>query len=235
VSSMNIQVLIPAAGKGSRFGGSVVKQYLPIAGRPVLAHSIRAFRFHPLLNGITVVLAENDQWFDSSLGALAGTVETVTGGDTRARSVYNGLRHISELHPETDWVLVHDAARPCLPAECLDRLLDEGLDSESGAILAMPVADTLKQAGTGQEVIGTLDRNDLWQAQTPQLFPLRLLMKAMAGALDAGFEVTDEASAIEHAGMQPRLVMGSIANIKITRPEDLAVAAALLAPAGPTD
>jgi len=162
-------------------------------------------------------------------------VETVTGGETRARSVYNGLRHIRDLHPETDWVLVHDAARPCLPAECLDRLLDEGLESETGAILATPVGDTLKQAGAAREIIETVDRNDLWQAQTPQMFPLRLLMKAMSAALDAGFEVTDEASAMEYAGMHPRLVMGSMANIKITHPDDLEVAAALLAPAAPAD
>lgn len=228
---MNVQVLIPAAGKGSRFGGSVVKQYLPVAGRPVLAHAIKAFQFHPLLNGITVVLAENDQWFSSSLGSLAAAVETVTGGETRARSVLYGLQHISELHPETDWVLVHDAARPCLPPECLDRLLEEGLESEFGAILAMPVADTLKQAGAAREIVETVDRTDLWQAQTPQLFPLRLLMQAQAAALEAGFEVTDEASAMEYSGIKPKLVMGSIANIKITGPDDLQTAAALLAAA----
>jgi len=130
---MQVQVLIPAAGKGTRFGGSVVKQYLPICGRAVLAHTIRTFQYHPSIGGITVVLADNDQWFESALGTLAGAVETVTGGATRADSVRNGLKYIAENQPQTKWVLVHDAARPCLPSACLERLLEQGLKTRSGA------------------------------------------------------------------------------------------------------
>ena len=114
MSTPIVHALIPAAGQGVRYGGAVLKQYLPICGKPVLAHSIRIFQFHPMISGITVVLAEGDQWFETAVGALPAAVETVTGGDTRSQSVRNGLRFIAENHPESDWVLVHDAARPCL-------------------------------------------------------------------------------------------------------------------------
>ena len=228
MSTVRVHALIPAAGRGKRYGGAVLKQYLPVCGKAVLAHSIRAFQFHPQISGITVILADDDQWFDSAVGQLIAAVETVTGGDTRAQSVRNGLQFVADNYPETDWVLVHDAARPCLSPGSLDRLLEQGLQSEDGAILAMPVGDTLKRAGEDQEITGTVERSGLWTAQTPQLFPLRALSDAIDAALRDGRELTDEASAMELAGARPKLVMGSAANIKITHPSDLAIAEAWL-------
>ncbi|MCW8924628.1 MAG: 2-C-methyl-D-erythritol 4-phosphate cytidylyltransferase [Xanthomonadales bacterium] len=227
-SQPRVHVLVPAAGRGSRYGGAVLKQYLPIKGRAVLARSIMAFQFHPLISTITVVLAEDDQLFESAVGTLAAAVETVTGGDTRARSVRNGLQSILDKHPDDEWVLVHDGARPCLSAQSLDRLLEQGLQSPDGAILAMPVGDTLKCASDEQEITGTLDRTGLWAAQTPQLFRARALADAIDAAEREGRELTDEASAMEFVGAKPKLVMGSVANIKITHPSDLPIAEALL-------
>ena len=219
-----VHALIPAAGHGSRFGGAVLKQYLPVCGKAVLTHSIRTFQFHPLITGITVILAEDDQLFESEVGSLATAVETVRGGDTRAQSVRNGLRFIKENHPDANWVLVHDAARPCLSPDSLDRLLELGLQSPDGAILAMPVSDTLKCEGDNGEIATTVDRFRLWAAQTPQLFPTDRLAKAIDAAHKEGCELTDESSAMEYIGASPKLVMGSAANIKITHPNDLAIA-----------
>jgi 2-C-methyl-D-erythritol 4-phosphate cytidylyltransferase len=211
-----------------RYGGAVLKQYLPVRGKAVLAHSIRIFQFHPMITSITVVLAEDDQWFESAVGSLSASVEKVTGGDTRAQSVRNGLRFITDKYSDSDWTLIHDGARPCLSPASLERLLEQGLQSPDGAILAMPVGDTLKHAGEEREITATVDRSDLWAAQTPQLFRVGALAKAIDAAHEAGQELTDEASAMEFVGARPKLVMGSVANIKITHPTDLAIAEALL-------
>jgi len=223
-----IHALIPAAGTGSRYGGAVLKQYLPICGAAVLAHSIRLFEFHPMISGTTVILAENDQWFESAVGELSDSVETVTGGSTRSHSVRNGLQSIVDKHPDVEWVLVHDAARPCLSRRRLDTLVEQGLKSLDGAIMAMPVGDTLKRSGSANDIIGTLDRRGLWAAQTPQLFRVRALTEAIDEAHRLGVELTDEASAMEFVGARPKLVMGSVANIKITHSSDLAIAEALM-------
>jgi 2-C-methyl-D-erythritol 4-phosphate cytidylyltransferase len=228
MSTPKVHALIPAAGRGTRYGGAVLKQYLPVNGKAVLAHAIRAFQFHPMITGITVVLADDDQLFESAVGQLTAVVDTVTGGDTRAQSVRNGLQFITDSHPEDKWVLVHDGARPCLSAHSLDRLLEQGLQSPDGAILAMPVSDTLKRAGDEKEITDTVDRSGLWVAQTPQLFRVEALARAIDAAQEAGCELTDEASAMEFVGAKPKLVMGSVANIKITYPVDLAIAEALL-------
>jgi 2-C-methyl-D-erythritol 4-phosphate cytidylyltransferase len=229
VSTAQVHVLIPAAGTGTRYGGATLKQYLPLAGKAVLAHTIRTFQFHPMISSITVVLAETDQWFESAVGLLATTVNTVTGGATREHSVRNGLRYLAENYAETDWALVHDAARPCLSASRLEKFLEQGLASEHGAILAVPVNDTLKRAGDANEIVATVERNGLWAAQTPQLFRIGELAAAIDAAHAAGVVLTDEASAMEFAGVRPLLVMGSSANIKITYSSDLAIAEALLA------
>lgn len=228
MSTPQVHALIPAAGRGTRYGGAVLKQYLPICGKAVLAHSIRAFQFHPMIAGITVILAEDDQWFETAVGTLSTAVETVTGGDTRAQSVRNGLRFIADKYSDADWALVHDGARPCLSHGSLERLLEQGLQSRDGAILAMPVGDTLKSAGEEREITATVDRSGLWAAQTPQLFRVGALAEAIDAANKAGQELTDEASAMEFVGARPKLVMGSAANIKITHPSDLAIAEALL-------
>ncbi len=228
MSTEQVHALIPAAGQGTRYGGAVLKQYLPVCGKAVLAHSIRAFQFHPLIAGITVILAEDDQLFESAVGQLSTVVDTVIGGDTRAQSVRKGLQSITDKYPQTNWVLIHDAARPCLSPESLDRLLEQGLQSADGAILAMPVGDTLKRAGETEEIVATVDRRGLWAAQTPQLFRLGALSDAIDLALRDECELTDEASAMEFAGARPKLVMGSTANIKITHSSDLAIAEAWL-------
>jgi len=228
MTTPQVHALIPAAGRGTRYGGAVLKQYLPVCGKAVLAHAIRAFQFHPLISGITVVLAEDDRWFESAVGPLVASVETVTGGATRAQSVRNGLSFITDNYPDSDWVLVHDGARPCLSHASLDRLLEQGLQSPDGAILAMPVGDTLKNASENREITATVDRSGLWAAQTPQLFRIEALATAIDAAQREGHELTDEASAMEFAGARPKLVMGSVANIKITHPSDLAIAEALL-------
>jgi len=232
VSAVQVHALIPAAGHGTRYGGAVLKQYLPVCGKAVLAHAITAFQRHPLISGITVILAAGDQGFNAAVGPLSGVVGTVIGGKTRAQSVRNGLQFVADRHPETDWVLIHDAARPCVSAASLDRLLQQGLQCPDGAILAIPVGDTLKRAGDAQEIVATVDRRGLWAAQTPQLFRLQALSDAMDAALDAGHELTDEASAMEFVGAHPKLVMGSAANIKITHSNDLVIAEAWLQLAG---
>ena len=234
MSAVQVHALIPAAGRGTRYGGAVLKQYLPVAGKAVLAHAIRAFQFHPLISGITVILAEDDRWFDSAVGKLSAAVETVIGGDTRAQSVRNGLQFVADNYPETGWVLIHDAARPCLSPDSLDRLLEQGLQTADGAILAMPVGDTLKRESETRQIAATVDRTGLWAAQTPQLFRLDALSDAIDAAHKQGCELTDEASAMEFAGARPKLVMGSAANIKITHPSDLAIAEAWLKRQRPT-
>ena len=224
-----VHALIPAAGRGTRYGGDILKQYLPIRGKAVLAHAISAFQFHPMISRTTVVLAADDKLFESAVGKLAAVVDTVTGGDTRTRSVRNGLQSILENHPQDEWVLVHDGARPCLSAQSLDRLLEQGLESPDGAILALPVVDTLKCSGESQEITCTQDRQGLWAAQTPQLFRVKALAAAIDAAGRAGCVLTDEASAMEFTGAKPKLVMGSAANIKITHSSDLPIAEALMA------
>jgi 2-C-methyl-D-erythritol 4-phosphate cytidylyltransferase len=228
MTTMSVHGLIPAAGSGERFGNQLPKQYQLIAGKAVLAHSIEALLQHPLVNDVTVVLSPDDQHFSLVEDNLSSSVQTVTGGATRAQSVLNGLLKLSTAHPDTDWVLVHDAARPCLSQECLNLLLHEGMQGADGAILALPVSDTLKQSNANQEIVATVKRDQLWAAQTPQLFQLGVLRSAMQDAMEKGRPLTDEASAVEYAGGVPRLVMGSSENIKITWPGDLAVASGFL-------
>ena len=173
MSTPQVHVLIPAAGRGTRYGGVMLKQYLPVAGKSVLAHSIKAFQFHPMISSITVILAAEDQLFESSVGRLAASVNTVIGGDTRAQSVRNGLQFIADNYSNADWALVHDAARPCLSSSRLEKFLDQGLESENGAILAMPVGDTLKRAGDSQEIIATVDRSRSLGGSNTPAFPRR--------------------------------------------------------------
>lgn len=229
MSKVAVHALVPAAGSGERFGNQLPKQYQLIAGKAVLAHSIEALLRHPLVGDVTVILSAGDERFKAVALGLSAGVQTAIGGLTRAQSVLNGLLQLSAQHPDTDWVLVHDAARPCLSQQCLDSLLDEGMQSADGAILALPVSDTLKRSNSQHEIIGTVAREQLWAAQTPQMFRLGALRSAMQAALSCGHPLTDDASALEHAGGTPKLVMGSTENIKITWPADLAVASGLLA------
>ena len=223
-----VHALIPAAGRSVRFGGTTLKQYAHLLGMPVMSHSIQAVMRPEAVVSVSVALAADDGIFDELLRPAFPSVHTVTGGDSRAQTVLNGLVSIARHHPESDWVLIHDAARPCLSAADLDRLLEEGLDSESGAILAIPVSDTLKLADENRRIERTADRSRFWAAQTPQLFRLGELAASLEAALSAGLEPTDEAAAMEHAGAHPLLVTGSRSNLKITGAEDLALAEFIL-------
>lgn len=223
-----IHALVPAAGAGSRFGSDIPKQYLDVAGRAVIEHAVGTLASHPAVSGVTVTLAPDDDHFGTLALGANPDIGVVAGGDTRAASVLNGLNYIREQH-DAEWVLVHDAARPCLDHAAIDRLLEAGLASPDGALLALPVRDTLKRANAEQRVDGTVDRETLWAAQTPQLFPLRALLDALNARVAAGQVPTDEAQAMELAGAKPRLVMGSGMNLKVTWPEDLVVVRAWLA------
>ena len=213
--------LLPAAGSGSRMGSACPKQYLQIAGRPLLWYSLAAFCRHPRIDRVVVVIAPQDEWFaagDWSAFADRLTVLPV-GGATRGESVANGLAALAAEVAADDWVLVHDAARPGLSAALIDRLLDALAEDPVGGLLALPVADTVKLADAAGRVQETRSRDGLWQAQTPQMFRFAALRNALVAADPA--RMTDEASAIEAQGLSPRLVRGALSNWKVTYPEDL--------------
>ena len=221
--------LIPAAGSGSRVGAALPKQYLEIAGRPLLYHSLRALVRHPRIEQVFVVLAQRDEQFARcDWREFGARIEPLyCGGETRAASVFNGLLAARDTVGESDWMLVHDAARPCLHRDELDRLLGDLDGDETGGLLAVPVADTLKRANREGRVAATEPRDGLWLAQTPQMFRYRLLIEALRKADPA--VATDEARAVEGLGLKPKLVMGNTSNIKVTFPEDLALAALIIA------
>lgn len=220
--------LIPAAGSGSRMGAELPKQYLEVAGAPMLLHAVRALCAHPKIEQVFVVLAADDahfaayDWtpFDAKLRRL------YCGGVTRAESVLNGLRAIDPVSQPEDWVLVHDAARPCLAQAHLDALITTLAADEVGGLLAVPVADTLKRADADARVIATEPRENLWQAQTPQMFRHGLLLRALE-ALGTDTP-TDEARAIEHLGLKPKLVACDATNLKVTYSQDLRLAELIL-------
>jgi 2-C-methyl-D-erythritol 4-phosphate cytidylyltransferase len=226
-----IFALIPAAGSGSRVAASAPKQYHALAGRPMLWHAIRAVCV-PRVQSVFVVLAANDELFArQDWSAFAGRVQPLyCGGSSRRDSVYNGLVATSGAMDPDDWLLVHDAARPCLASRDLYNLIRECESDSIGGLLALPAADTVKQAAKDEagvvRVGATLDRAQLWLAQTPQMFRAGLLAQALQKAAPG---VTDEAAAIEALGLKPRLVAGSRDNLKVTFPEDFAIAESILA------
>ena len=219
--------LVPAAGSGSRLGNALPKQYLSVAGRPLLHHTLERLASHTLIEQVFVVLAPADIHYRTRTGEpQAGVQALYCGGETRAASVYNGLLAARDVIGGDDWVLVHDAARPCLTRDAIDRLIAEVGDDEAGGLLAVPVADTLKRGDVDSRVVATERREGLWQAQTPQMFRYSLLIEALRRSGPA--TVTDEAGAVERLGLHPRLVMGDARNIKVTYPEDLELAALIL-------
>lgn len=230
VTSARTVAVIPAAGSGTRLGGALPKQYLMLHGRPLLWHSATALTAHAGIDEVIVVIDGGDSHWDA-LGLTAALPRCRVlraGGATRARTVLNGLRALGESARAHDWILVHDAARPCLDTAALDRLLHALRDDEVGGLLAIPVRDTLKRAGADGRVEATHPRAGLWQAQTPQMFRHGLLRRALEAAdLDA---VTDEAAAVEGLGLHPLLVEGSARNIKVTYADDVALAEAFLQP-----
>ena len=223
--------LIPAAGVGSRFAGGQPKQYSPLAGKPMLWHAVNAVCASPIENVFVVLAPEDREYARIDWSAFAGRLEPLyCGGETRRDSVYNGMVAAMAAVDADDWMLVHDAARPCLPRRDLESLIRETGDDAVGGILALPVAETVKRAAKDefgiQRISGSEDRSQLWLAQTPQMFRSGLLLEALGSAKAA---VTDEAGAVEQMGLRPRLVTGSRENIKVTFPEDLKIAEAILA------
>ncbi len=215
-------VVVPAAGRGRRFGGEVPKQYLTVAGEPLLAHTLRALLVHPGVEGAMVVLADDDRHWPGWDDIEGKPVLTCTGGDARADSVLAGLLALSDSVRADDFVLVHDAARPNLCLADLDALLERGRDDLVGAVLAAPVCDTLKRAGDDGGIDATESRERLWRALTPQLFRRLQLTQALQAATAAGIAVTDESMAMEIQGHRPLLVEGADDNFKITTASDLA-------------
>ena len=216
--------VIPAAGIGSRMAAEVPKQYLELAGATVIEHSLRALLDCPRIQGVVVALHPQDERAAQLPLFSDKRVRTVEGGAERSDSVLAGLRALEEVAAPGDWVLVHDAARPCLARTDIDRLIDTVTASGVGGILAEPVVDTVKRADPQRRVQQTLDRSVLWRAQTPQMFPLRALASALGSAQQENLAVTDEASAMEMAGQPVQLVEGPRDNLKITVPQDLALA-----------
>lgn len=222
--------LVPCAGVGTRAGTTGPKQYEPVAGQPLVAHTLHALHQVPRLAATLVVLSPGDTRFDELLGPVARGDDRLwvapVGGATRADTVAAGLRVLAErgAQPE-DWVLVHDAARCLLQPAWVDRLIDAAQDDEVGGLLALPIADTLKTQGIDTRVAGTIDRSGKWAAQTPQMFRLGLLSAALA---HAGPGVTDESSAVEALGHEPLLVRGEWENFKLTWPGDFSLAERLL-------
>ena len=217
--------LVPCAGVGERAGAGGPKQYRRVAGRTVVAHTLAALARVPRIAQTLVVLAVGDVDFARCTPAFEGWAEQC-GGVTRANSVAAGLQALARRGVgEHDWVLVHDAARCLVQPAAIERLIDACIDDPVGGLLALPLPDTLKQAGAGDRVASTLDRSDKWLAQTPQMFRLGLLRQALA---QAGAAVTDEASAIEALGHAPLLVRGEPDNFKLTWPADFALAERLL-------
>ncbi len=224
---MSIWGVIPAAGIGSRMNSEIPKQYLIINGRTVLDHSIARLLASPQVSGVCVALSVDDRHWLASEYATHSKVVTVAGGAERHHSVRNALEALDSLGVGDAWVLVHDAARPCLSDEDLSALISQ-VDDENGGLLACPVVDTLKKSDARSCVLETVDRQVLWRAMTPQMFRLQALKKAIDQAVINGLPITDDAGAMELSGVRPKLIEGSARNIKITRPEDLWMAEMIL-------
>lgn len=217
-------VVIPAAGYGARMGTGVPKQYLPLFGKTVIEHTLARFCDHPAIAGVVVAVAPNDPYWEGLGFESNAKLFVTTGGEERCHSVLAGLRRLQSFAESDHWVLVHDAARPCLRRGDIDLMIAELSDHPVGGLLALPVKDTMKRSDRQQTVLQTVDRTGLWHALTPQMFRYSLLVEAIEAALDKGIMITDEAQAVELNGAAPSLIEGCPDNIKITHPQDLALA-----------
>ena len=222
-----IFALVPAAGQGTRIGDAVPKQYLPLAGKPMMFHAIEALAAVARIDAVLPILSPLDRhWGAYDWSALPDKVEPVfAGGRDRGQSVLNALIGLEGRAGKDDWILVHDAARPCLPIRLIEQFLDEVAEDPIGGLLAMPLADTLKNAEQTLRVASTVPREGLWRAQTPQMFRYDLLRRGLERKPDA----TDESQAVESLGHAPRLVQGENTNIKVTFADDIALAEMILA------
>ena len=224
-----LYAVVPAAGRGERFGGATPKQYVPLLGRPVLSWTLAALLSEPAIRAVVVAVAQGDRRFARLPEARDPRVRRCTGGDSRAASVARALEALAGEADDADWVLVHDAARPCLARGDLRALVAAVGDDPVGGLLATPLGDTLKLAGGDGRSERTLAREGLWRALTPQMFRHGVLRRALRLSLERERAVTDEAAAIEALGLRPRLVAGRADNIKVTLAGDRGLAAAILA------
>ncbi|TKG03548.1 2-C-methyl-D-erythritol 4-phosphate cytidylyltransferase [Vibrio sp. F13] len=218
----SVIAVVPAAGVGSRMKADRPKQYLKIHDKTILEHTIEKLLSHPQVAQIVVAISDDDPYYPDLALNLNPQVIRVSGGSERADSVLSALNYIAEQQL-SDWVMVHDAARPCVQLSDIDKLISGAMNHDVGAILAAPVRDTMKRGAQGQ-IEHTVERADLWHALTPQMFRAKPLWKALSEALQQGASITDEASAFEWKGLSPALVAGRSDNFKITQPEDLALA-----------
>lgn len=228
----NIWVVIPAAGIGRRMGGGIPKQYILLNDKTIIEHTLNIFDAHPDIAEIVIAISETDKYWPTLNLKLNKTLHKVAGGKERCDSVLNALSFLKDKAEPTDWVLVHDAARPCLRKSDLDLLLKELMNHNAGGILAVPVRDTMKRAFEKTQdsdnlniIESTIDRENLWHALTPQMFRFGLLYDSLKASVNENKSVTDEASAVEMSGHEIVLVEGQSDNIKITRPEDVTLAA----------
>lgn len=224
--------VVAAAGRGERFGGRRPKQYAPLLGRPVLSWTLRALLAEPAIDGVMVAIAQDDRRFARLAEADDPRVRSCAGGARRELSVAAALRALEPELRDHDWVLVHDAARPCLQRADLRELVSGVGDDAVGGLLAVPLGDTLKAASEDRRCERTVPREGLWRALTPQMFRYGVLRRALTLCLDRERSVTDESTAVELLGLRPKLIAGRSDNLKVTRPEDLALAAAVLREAG---
>jgi len=220
--------VIPAAGVGARMNADRPKQYLLLSNKTILEHTLSRILDLPDLAGIVVPLSKADSYWTSLTILQHPLVHTIHGGENRANSVLNGLDYLADKVHEQDWILVHDAARPCVTLSSIQKLCDELTNSKIGGILAIPASDTLKRVINDNEIQTTVDRKPLWQAQTPQMFRYGLLRQCLTQTLSNNENITDESSAIELCGFTSKVVEGRGDNIKITRPDDLLLAEFIL-------
>lgn len=219
MSRLSLNAVIAAAGIGKRVGANIPKQYLPLLGKTIIEHSIQPFLNHPDIKKVIVSIAENDLWFAQLPVAENPKVKVVIGGKERVDSVLCALKVL----PEEGYVLVHDAARPCIKSTDIDKLISTAVRSKNGAILGNRVRDTMKRSDPGGHITHTVSRENLWHALTPQMFENKVLIKAIEGA-EFPQQITDEASAMEMAGLTVAIIEGRSDNLKVTREEDLTLA-----------
>ncbi len=232
-ASLRYWTIIPAAGTSRRMKSDEPKQYLPISNTTVIEASLHCFLNHPDISGVIVALNADDQHWNTLGITRNEKIHTVVGGGSRAKSVENAVEYLENTSAkENDFVLVHDAARPCLRCSDLDLLMTQLKDDEVGGILASPVSDTLKladqQTQSSHTISKTVDRDSVWRAFTPQMFRLKLLKQALSHCFERNIPITDDASAIEALGLRVKLIQGHADNIKITHQDDLKIAETIL-------
>ncbi len=214
-------VVIPAAGIGKRVGADQPKQYITIHSKTILEHTIDCFIERADITGIVVAIAKDDPYWQTLAIHNHEKIITAPGGKERFQSVTNSLHALLDMADQNDWVMVHDAARPCLSQAAIDRLIKELAQHDVGGILAMPCRDTMKRADSNNDIVETVEREQLWHAQTPQMFRYHFLLSALNDVVEQSKLVTDEAMAIEQLGLQPKLIQGHHENLKITHKDDL--------------